>query len=111
VPAPMAAAPLTQDPVPFPGARMTGDAHLESLLTPHPLGTLTEKVTLTGARDRIPIKTYVLATGGPQPTPFTAMADKIANNSGWRLERLACGHNTMMEMPQETLGVFLRAAN
>ena len=111
VPAPMAAAPHTQDPVPFPGAGRTGDARLESLITPHPLGTLTERLELTGARDRIPIKTYVLATGGPQPTPFIAMAERIASDPSWRLEKLACGHNTMMEMPQETLEVLLRAAS
>ena len=83
----------------------------KSLITPHPLGTLTERLELTGARDRIPIKTYVLATGGPQPTPFIAMAERIASDPSWRLEKLACGHNTMMEMPQETLEVLLRAAS
>ena len=99
-----------QDPMPFPGAGQTGNAHLESLVTPHPLATITDKVTLSGARERIPVKTYVLATGGPQPTPFAAMADKIAKDPAWRLEKLACGHNTMLEMPDETLAVLLRAA-
>lgn len=99
----------TQDPVPFPGAGRTGDAHLESLVTPHPFGTLTEKLALTGARERIPIRTYVLATGGPQPTPFVSMAEGIAEDPGWRLEKLACGHNTMIDMPDETLQVLLRA--
>ena len=102
--------PAVEDPVPFPGLGQTGDAHRESLLTPHPLGTLTERLTLTGARARIPIKTYVLATSSPTPTPFGAMAEKIANDPDWRLEKLACGHNTMTEMPQETVEIFLRAA-
>jgi len=48
VPAPMAATSAMVDPVPFPGLGRTGDAHLEGLVTPHPLGTLTEKVRLTG---------------------------------------------------------------
>jgi len=102
---------FSQDPIPFPGLGRTGDAHLESLVTPHPRGTLTEKVTLTGALSRIPIKTYVLATGGAQPTPFAAMADKIATDSTWRLETLACGHNVMLEKPQETVDLLLRAGH
>ena len=33
-------------------------AWVDSLATPQPIGTMTEKITLTGARDRIPKKTY-----------------------------------------------------
>jgi pimeloyl-ACP methyl ester carboxylesterase len=107
--------PLQLNPVPFPGMGRTGDPHLEKLVTPHPLGCFTEKLVLTGARERIPIKTYVQATGqmpgGPPVSPFTRMAETVASNPAWRLEKLACGHNTMIDLPQETLDVFLRAAD
>lgn len=101
---------MQQDPVPFPGRGGTGDPRLERLLTPHPLRTLTQKLELTGARGRIPRKTYVLATGRPQPSPFSVLSERIAGDPTWRLEKLACGHNTMIEMPEETLQIFLRAA-
>ncbi len=57
--------PLQQDPVPFPGAGQLNDARIERLVTAHPLGCFTEKLNLTGAIDRIPVKTYVQATGRP----------------------------------------------
>jgi pimeloyl-ACP methyl ester carboxylesterase len=102
--------PLQQDPVPFPGAGQLNDARIEKLVTAHPLGCFTEKLNLTGAIDRIPVKTYVQATGGPQIGPFAKMAESIAQDPAWRFEKLNCGHNTMIDMPEETLQVFLRAA-
>ena len=109
---------VLSDPMPFPGAaRQTSneaEAWIARLVTPHPLGCLNEKLALTGGLDRIPIKTFVLATGqmagGAAVGPFARIADSMASNPAWRIEKLACGHNTMIEMPEETLQVFLRAA-
>lgn len=100
---------LMVDPVPFLFAGQTGDAHLESLVTPQPLATLTARPQLTGARDRIPIKTYVLATVPGAPS-FAAMAAVVKQDPAWRYRELACGHATMLEMPAETTRLFLEAA-
>lgn len=103
------AAAFTQDPVPFPFAGQTGHPHFETLVTPQPLRTLTERLELTGARDRIPIKTYVLATGR-ETRSFADMAQKLKATPGWRHEALPCSHGTMLDMPDETTEVLLRAA-
>ena len=105
----LAAQAFTQDPAPFPFSGQTGDAHFEALVTPHPLRTLTDRPELTGARDRIPVKTYVLATNPGAPW-FAAMAAGPKGDKAWRYREIACGHGTMLEMPEETTRLFLEAA-
>ena len=40
-------------------------AWVDSLATPQPIGTMVEKIKLSGARERIPKKTYIRASGYP----------------------------------------------
>src|SRR5262249_60481911 len=42
-----------------------GRAWVDALATRQPIGTMTEKLTLTGARERILKKTYIRASGYP----------------------------------------------
>ena len=97
-----------RDPVPFPFAGQTGDEHLEALVTAQPRATFAERPELTGARDRVPIKTYVLATVRGAPW-FAAMAAGVKDDPAWRYRELPCGHGTMLEMPAETTALFLEA--
>jgi pimeloyl-ACP methyl ester carboxylesterase len=98
-----------QDPVPFPFAGQTGDAWLEALVTPQPRRTLTDRPALTGARDRIPTKTYILATNPGAPW-FAAVSAPLKQDPVWRYRELPCGHGTMLEMPDETTELLLEAA-
>jgi pimeloyl-ACP methyl ester carboxylesterase len=44
-------------------------AWVDAMCTPHPLATLTDKITLTGAYDRIAKKAYIRAKGYPSVRP------------------------------------------
>ena len=96
------------DPVPFPFAE-GADPHLLTLVTPQPLRTMTDRPIITGARDRVPIKTYVLATDPLNPM-FAAMAQGLRGDASWRVREIACGHGTMIERPDETTDLLLEAA-
>jgi pimeloyl-ACP methyl ester carboxylesterase len=96
------------DPVPFPFQGQTGD-QLERLATPQPLHSLTARPMLSGARDHVPRKTYVLATASPIPW-FAAMAARLKEDPSWRYREIACGHGTMREMPERTVAILLEAA-
>jgi pimeloyl-ACP methyl ester carboxylesterase len=98
------------DAIPFPFAGETGDEHFESLTTPQPRRTMTDRPTLTGARDRVPIKTYVLATSQPRPW-FSAMAEALRQDPGWRVREIASGHGMQLELPDETTELLLEAAS
>ena len=64
-----------------------------------------QKLTLTGARDRIGKKTYIRAAAYPNPYFDAGLARARAKN--WRIYELPCGHDVMLDMP-ERLAEILR---
>ena len=107
--APALAAAFAGDPVAFPFAGQTDDPELERLVTPHPLRSLTDRPALSGARERIPLKTYVLATNSGASW-FAAMSAGLKSDPSWRYREVACGHGLMRERPEETAMLLLEAA-
>ncbi len=83
-------------------------AWVDRMCTPHPLATLTDKITLTGARDRIAKKSYIRATGYAN-APFDAAQAKV-KASGWRIYEVPCGHDVMVDMPDRLTEILLEVA-
>jgi pimeloyl-ACP methyl ester carboxylesterase len=83
-------------------------AWVDSQCTPHPLATFTGRLTLTGARDRVPRKAYIRATGYANP-PFDAARDKV-KTAGWRIYEMPCGHDAMVDMPERLTEILLEVA-
>ena len=75
----------------------------------HPVATLTDKSTVTGARDRIAKKAYIRAKGYPS-VPFDGVYDALKTNSAWRVYELPCGHDAMVDMPDRLTEVLLEVA-
>jgi pimeloyl-ACP methyl ester carboxylesterase len=80
---------------------------VDSLCTPHPLATLTQRLRLTGGLERIRNRTYVLATAGAPP--FNHFRDSIAADARWTTYELPCGHDVMIDMPAETTALLTGA--
>jgi pimeloyl-ACP methyl ester carboxylesterase len=76
-------------------------AAYEALRTPQSVYCFSEKAKLGGARERIPQKTYVLATGYPNDT-FTTVAEKLRKREGWRVEEMPYTHDVQYVAPKET---------
>ncbi len=76
--------------------------------TPQPLGTFTEQITLTGARERIAKKAYIRATGFAN-APFD-VAQQKAKANGWRVYDVPCGHDVMVNMPDRLTEILLEVA-
>jgi len=96
---------LPDDPndylVPPPRANLVGfNAHMdaearaayEDRRTPQSVYCFSEKARLTGARERVPQKTYVLATGYKNDT-FAPVAAKLRQHQGWRVEEMPYTHD------------------
>jgi pimeloyl-ACP methyl ester carboxylesterase len=81
-------------------------AWVDSLSRPQPMGTMTEKIKLTGARERIPKKTYIRATGYPNVSFDKAYARTKADRS-WRTYEVACGHDVMIDDPDRLTEILL----
>jgi len=82
---------------------------VNSLLTPQPIGVSLQPIRLTGARNRIAKKAYILATGYANP-PFVAAHATLKNDPSWRLFELLCHHDVMIEMPDELTQILLDVA-
>ena len=81
---------------------------VDSQCTPHPYGTLTQKIRLTGRRDQIARKSYILATGY-SGLAFPGFAARIRRDPAWRYAEIDCGHDVMLDAPEELTALLEEA--
>jgi pimeloyl-ACP methyl ester carboxylesterase len=84
-------------------------AWVDAMCTPHPVATLTDKITVSGARDRIAKKTYIRAKGYPS-VPFDGAQEKLKADAQWRVYELPCGHDAMVDMPDRLAEILVEVA-
>jgi pimeloyl-ACP methyl ester carboxylesterase len=76
--------------------------------TPQPIATFTQKAIVTGARERVSMKTYIRAKGFA-PMRIDKDEAQVANTAGWRVHELSCGHFVMLDMPDELTALLVAA--
>jgi pimeloyl-ACP methyl ester carboxylesterase len=81
-------------------------AWVDAKCTPHPMATLTDQITLTGAREKVAKKTYIRAKGYPS-VPFDGYQEKLKAASAWRSYEMPCGHDAMVDMPDRLTEILL----
>ena len=96
---------LTSPAVPPPPASFLevnekDSAWVSSKLTPQPAGTFTEKLRVSGAFLKVPRKPFIGVTKGEQPF-FKAVADRYATDPAWQVHQVDCGHDVMIDKPDE----------
>ena len=67
--------------------------------TVQPLATFQQPLHLTGKIDAIKNITFILATGWA-PSPFSIFCEQ-AKTRGWRTVSIECGHDVMLDLPEE----------
>jgi pimeloyl-ACP methyl ester carboxylesterase len=82
---------------------------VDSLATPQPINTMTEKIRLTGARERIAKKIYIRASGYPNVSFDKAYARVRADRS-WGTYEVPCGHDVMIDEPDRLTEILIEAA-
>jgi thioesterase domain-containing protein len=83
-------------------------AWVDTQCTPQPIKCFLQKLTLTGARERIAKKTYIRATVYPSQYFDAGLAKARAKN--WRIYELECGHDVMLDMPERLAEILQEAA-
>ena len=81
-------------------------AWVDRRCVPQALATFESPALLTGAGDAVGARVYLLADGW-DPSPFRHFAARYENASGWRVARLPCGHDVMVDMPEELAAELL----
>jgi hypothetical protein len=84
-------------------------AWVDAMCVPQPIGTMTERLSLTGARERIAKKSYIRAGAYPNPGFDKALARAKADTS-WRTYEVPCGHDVMVDMPERLTEILLEVA-
>ena len=83
----------------------TDRAWVDKQRTPQSLATFQQPLQLTGAIEKIENVTYILATGWDH-SPFHQFYEK-AKAKGWKTLAMACGHDVLLDKPEELLEVLL----
>ena len=91
------------------GVNVKDRAWVDALVRPQPIATFTDRIALTGARERIARKTYIRATPNPNAGYDAALAQTEADPS-WRTYEVACGHDVMVDMPERLAEILLEVA-
>ena len=87
----------------------TDQAWVDAMCVPQPIGTMTEKMALTGARERIGKKAYIRAAAYPNPGFDLAFA-RVKADKSWRTYEVPCGHDVMVDMPERLVEILLEVA-
>ena len=81
-------------------------AWVDAKCTPQPNGAASEKLKVTGAYQRIRKKVYVRAGGYPNQV-FTKFYDRVRADPSWTVHVLPCGHDIMVDMPDELSDILV----
>ena len=84
-------------------------AWIDAMCVPQPIGTMSEKIALTGARDKIAKKSYIRAGAYPNPGFDKAMA-RVQTDKSWRVYSVPCGHDVMVDMPERLAEILVEVA-
>jgi pimeloyl-ACP methyl ester carboxylesterase len=67
---------------------------------PQALATFESPALLKGDHAKVPQRLYILADGW-DPSPFRHFAKQVEGKAGWKLSKLPCSHDVMVDMPKE----------
>jgi len=76
---------------------------------PQALATFESPVLLSGKHLKVPQRLYILADGW-DPSPFRYFAAQAEGKPGWRVVKMPCGHDAMVDMPKELAAELIKLA-
>jgi pimeloyl-ACP methyl ester carboxylesterase len=82
-------------------------AWVDAMCVKQPLATFEQKLVLSGRQ--VPKRVYILAAGY-EPSPFQQFGARFKDDRGWQFVSIACGHDVMVDRPQELADVLIAAA-
>jgi pimeloyl-ACP methyl ester carboxylesterase len=82
-------------------------AWVDAMCVKQPLATFEQKLILSGRQVRK--RTYVLAAGWG-PSPFQQFVMRLKDDRSWQFVSMACGHDVIVDRPQELADVLIAAA-
>lgn len=84
-------------------------AWVDRQCVPQPIATFSDKIALTGARERIAKKSYIRARSYASPGFDRALA-RAQGDPSWRAYEVPCGHDVMIDDPKRLAEILLEVA-
>jgi len=98
---------------PFPAKAMKvnakDEAWVDAKMSPQPINTYQQKLSLTGAYMRVPKKTYVRTTEFNQPI-FQKHYEELKLKPDWQTFAMNCGHDLMIDDPDQLANILVKVA-
>jgi pimeloyl-ACP methyl ester carboxylesterase len=91
------------------GVNAADRAWVDRLCVGQPIATFTDKIALTGARDRIARKSYIRARSYVNPG-FDRALGEVQSDPSWRTYEVPSGHDVMVDMPDRLCEILLEVA-
>ena len=95
---------------PIPAARFAVNAEdaawVDVMCVKQPLATFEQKLALSGGQG--PKRVYILAAGWG-PSPFQQFGARFKDDKDWKFISIACGHDVMLDRPQELADALIAA--
>ena len=85
---------------------MGSRAWIDRRCTPQAFATFESELLLTGCEAAIKSRLFILAEGW-DPSPFRYYAKRFMGKPDWRVSRLPCGHDAMVDMPLELAALLI----
>jgi hypothetical protein len=76
--------------------------------TMQPIGTMQQPLSLMGGIEKIEDVRFILATGYTADSPFPPFYEK-AKAKGWKRRTVPCGHDVMVDLPEELASMLIEA--
>lgn len=84
-------------------------AWVDRRCVPQALATFEMPLLLTGDHAKVAQRLYILADGW-DPSPFRYFAGKLQGAAGWRVTKMPCSHDVMVDMPKELAAELVKLA-
>jgi hypothetical protein len=91
------------------GVNPADRAWVDRLCVGQPIGSFTDKIALTGARERIARKSYIRAKSYANPG-FDRALGEVRSDPSWRSYEVPSGHDVMVDMPERLSEILLEVA-
>ena len=85
-------------------------AWVDRRCVPHPIECFAQPVSLTGAWQTISRLSYIFALGYANSL-FGPFAEQAKADPRWHYHEVPCGHDVMIDMPDELTALLIEAAN
>ncbi len=88
------------------GWAVAAPASLDPRATSHPIATFLQAISLSGHQNDVARRDYIYHSAW-EGTPFAEVYERLREDDRWHVHEVPCGHNGMVQAPDELTAILL----